>query len=471
MKKIIISVLAIALVLSMATFVFANDNLRVEKKADIENLVSTETSKVVEEVEEVEEEIVEEVEEAANMNTLIAPNPSLIAPNESLIATDEEETLDIATNFEKGDFFVADDNVEIGAVVVDGNAFLCGDNINVDSLVVHGDVFIAGQNVVINKIVADNAIFLACQNGKLKNVRANDLYSVGVNLEVSDESQVLRSMYSAAQKLLLEKTMINRNLLFTGENIEIKEGSAVDGVFSYSSTNDAVISEDSTVPNVEKNLIDKAEIEIEEQKTVAQIFVQYLVDFVGMILVVTLMLLLLSKVEGTEKYSKPVGRLILELVLGVLGGVALIILGVAILIFTGAVTYRLVLTIWVLYLVAFLFAGVATALSFARAISKSLDGKKVFWLAFAIYTVYSIVRLIPGAYLYVSAIFLAFGLGHLTISFFEILKRPFSKEGTKVAVEKRETPAVEPEIVEHVVDEVVEDVKEEIKEDTEKEEE
>ena len=73
MKKVIVSIIAVALILSAFSFVFANDNLRVETKADIENIVGTTPEKIVKDVEELEDEILEEVEDAANANVILPP--------------------------------------------------------------------------------------------------------------------------------------------------------------------------------------------------------------------------------------------------------------------------------------------------------------------------------------------------------------------------------------------------------------
>ena len=156
MKKVIVSIIAVALILSAFSFVFANDNLRVEKKADIENIVGTTPEEIVKDVEELEDEILEEVEDAANANVILPPNPLLTSPAESDVALRQTYT-------DEGDVFVSNDNVDLNNRQINGNLFVMGDNINITSVNVSGDAFILGKNINIRYFGVDNSIYFLGQ--------------------------------------------------------------------------------------------------------------------------------------------------------------------------------------------------------------------------------------------------------------------------------------------------------------------
>ncbi len=460
MKKVIVTLLVIVMMLSVTTFVFASDNLRVEKKADLENIVGTTADEIVEDVEELEDEIKEDLDEIKNTDLLISPNSTLIS-------TDESNTTFAPKDTDSRDVYVADDNIDLSNRSIDGNLFLMGDNISVNQVSVKGDAFILGKNVVINYLDVDNSIYFLSGDVTANTISARDVYSLGANLNIASKTMITRTLNFLGDNISLDGVSIGKDLNFYGNNSNISGETEILGTFNYRSPNEAIISEDSSVNDINKTIIDNSEIEIEEEKTPQEIFKNLVVTFLLTWIAGILMLVIVAKVEGPVKYKRPVGRIIGEFFLGLVIGLALLVVGVILIVFTAGIAAGIVLVLWVLLFVASLFAGAGAAHSFARATTKSYDGKKVFWLAFAIYTVYTVLKLVPYTKIICPLVFLAIGTGHNTIEFCRLLtkkfevKEPIAKEDAKVAVEPPvETPAVEPEVVEPKKEEAEEEKEE-----------
>ena len=445
MKKVIVSIIAVALILSAFSFVFANDNLRVEKKADIENIVGTTPEKIVKDVEELEDEILEEVKDAANANVILPPNPLLTSPAESDVALRQTYT-------DEGDVFVSNDNVDLNNRQINGNLFVMGDNINITSVNVSGDAFILGKNINIRYFGVDNSIYFLGQKITADSISAKDVYSLGEDLSITTKAVITRNLNSLGSSLNLDGVRIGRDLNFYGNTSGLAGETNVAGTFNYRSPNEAVISEDSKVNDINKTIIEETEIEVEEEKTPAEIFKNAVVTFLLTWIAGIFMLLIVSKVEGADKYKNAGLRILGEFILGLVVGIVALAFGLILIIFTAGIAAGLVLIVWLLLFISALFAGAATSHSFARAFSKSYDGKKVFWLAFAIYTVYSVIKLIPGVGICCLLVAFFIGNGHNAIELCKLISRkferkePIAKEDSKVAVEPpTETPAIEPE--------------------------
>lgn len=193
-----------------------------------------------------------------------------------------------ATNMLSNTQYIFEENANLQDVEVDGNIFAFGTNLSLTNVVVHGDVFIAGQNITFSNLTVNGTVFVAGETINMNDVNisgnlfnasetinlkgtAKDAYIAAANLTINDGSMISRELFASAEQVDFVGGQVGKNAYISADELTIGSTAGIAGTLNYSSEEEAEISSDSIIGDVNFN---KVEIEVEENvpKTGAKVY-------------------------------------------------------------------------------------------------------------------------------------------------------------------------------------------------------
>jgi len=174
--------------------------------------------------------------------------PLLISTNDdedSQIKIDDEAYGDTDYQTYTGDYFNANDTVNVSNLEIYGNVFVAGATVTVSNVDISGNLFIAGQSLTLKNVWIDGSVFIAGQQIKFDEVSVREIYSAG-NVITLNQSSVSRTFYAGAENVTIDGSIVFGKANVGCNTLEIK-GSYLNEDLNYSAPVQAEIDNDTTI--------------------------------------------------------------------------------------------------------------------------------------------------------------------------------------------------------------------------------
>lgn len=310
MKKFI-GVLFLSIIL-IATTVFAAYPADLEN-AELEKIEDGNVMELTDNQLKEAENLIEEPADVLYSNELISYNDSNDAEDSDLYEIGEEVTVTKKVN---------------------GNVYAMGEKVTLDGALIQGNAFVLGQEVEIKNVQIEGSLYVVGENIEFSGV-ANDIYACGSSVKIDENANVWRDIRIAASEAKIDGK-VGRNAFVVVSELNVGGNALISGTLNYISTNEAEISSDAIIENVN---FQKQEVEeIEEKNTFNPM--SYVFDVLTALFkafIISLIIILLvdkfGKLTRTEKVANEllkyagVGALVLFLV--PIASIALLFTGVA----------------------------------------------------------------------------------------------------------------------------------------------
>ena len=319
--------------------------------------------------------------------------------------------------------FEANQSIELTDETINGNVFLLARDVMVKSKTINGDLFVCAQNVEISEdTIINGNVFIATATSKINGEIQRELYVAGTDVKFAENSKVGYDTYIAAEHLIL-CGKFERNINAGVSDMEVKDETQVAENLNYTSSQEAKISEKADIENVNFSK------QVEEQKTVLDVVLEYVLDFVRYLVITMLVFIILVKklpgfVEKVGDYANigSFGTGILGLLLIPISVVLLFILSV-----TSTFAWALVIAFVLALIISMSIANISVASLIAK---KNKSVKLPIWVALVTIITW-IVYQIPIAGGILAFIWIMLGLGICIRTFFSKKKKEvaISNEG------------------------------------------
>lgn len=237
-----------------------------------------------------------------SQNTVSETN-TIETNGEQDITTTENEEPEIYND----NLYLFNDNVVMNQLV-DGNVYIVGQNVEITGKV-NGSLFVIADTVTFSKDSYIMQSIYVCANELYLNGAANDLYAIANKVDMSYDSFMLRDLYVTANSFNFNGGA-GRNAFVSAKdfNFVTTEGSAaiVYGNLTYTSSNELALSNDLVQGEIKYSKYENAFGE----KSVQDIILDYIVDFLKVLLytVAVFLLALWLAPKFVEKSSSFIGK-------------------------------------------------------------------------------------------------------------------------------------------------------------------
>ena len=151
----------------------------------------------------------------------------------STIGADEDSSY--KTNV--GDFFSANDVVNINKYFISGNAFVAGGTLTLQDVDIDGNLFIAGESITLKNVYVYGSIFIAGKNIIIDSSSTREIYGAGESISL-ESAYIQRSLNNVAQTIDIKGSQVDGNSNFACQALTTNE-SYFYGDLNYSSTQEA----------------------------------------------------------------------------------------------------------------------------------------------------------------------------------------------------------------------------------------
>lgn len=333
--------------------------------------------------------------------------------NENYSNSNEVKEIQNSNNVaEDSDIYEINQEVSI-TKKVNGNVYAMGEKVNFDGALIQGNVFVFGKEVELKNTQIEGALYVIGENIEISCV-ANDVYACGANIIITENANIWRDIKIAGSVVEINGT-VGRNAFLGVNELIVGENTVITGTLNYVSPNEAELSSNARIENVnfQKQEVEEVE-EVVEFNPISCIITILTVLFKTFI--ISLLIICLSdkfnKLKRTEKVAS-------ELLKNAgIGALALILVPIAsiCLLFTGVASVMGIMAILIYILIVYASSSIASVEIATRILDKIKkeetisNGKKIgtsVLVALALY----IVGLIPVVGSIVKFAFVLIGLG------------------------------------------------------------
>lgn len=212
--------------------------------------------------------------------------PIVKAENEIVNISDLENNI-VATVNE--DIFQCHEDIDKSNEIINGNVYLLGNNISLLNVTINGDVFICANNVKMDELVKINGnLYICAANVKIDGKISRGLYAVVKDITFEENFEIEYDSNICAERIVVSGSF-DRNLNAVVEKFEIKENTTILRNLNYTSNNEANISENVNINNV------NFEKYVEEKETVLDVIVKYVIRFMRFFIVTMILFIIIMK--------------------------------------------------------------------------------------------------------------------------------------------------------------------------------
>lgn len=342
-----------------------------------------------------------------NVSDLVSSNPTNEATDSSVMPIDE--TLDSTTmpidetvqdsdvmpiNEESVENITLDDVYQWGENVsitqdVSGNVYIMSEKVNIENVTIEGNVFLMAEKVSIKNSYISGSAFIMGDEIELDSL-IQDLYLLGNEINLGNSSYISRTARIGGESVTISG-IIDRDCYIDAENITVLDGTEIAGTLDYSTGKEASIGENTSIANVNANIIERVE---EKPKTLKIDFTVY--DFLSALLKVfviggILILLLNKKIQNVEKIN------FVEVIKSLaIGSVIFFAVPVLSLIFmVSIIGFGLGALLVLVYIVLLIISTVTASLMIAKAFVKEPSKLKLLGITVLVYMIYKLLCIIP----------------------------------------------------------------------------
>lgn len=333
--------------------------------------------------------------------------------SEDLIASNEtEEVQGENDKFEDNDIYEIGEEVSI-TKKVNGNVYAMGESVNIDGALIQGNAFVIGQEVEIKNVQIEGSLYVVGENIEISGV-VNDVYACGSNVIITENANIWRDIRIAGSVVEINGT-VGRNAFLGVNELTVGGNSLITGTLNYFSPNEAEISSDARIENVnfQKQEVEEAE-EVVKFNPISYIF-EILTALFKTFIISLLIICLVDKFNKLKRTEKVSSELLKNAGIGALVLILVPIASICLL-FTGIASVMGIMAILIYILIVYASSSIASVEIATRILDKIKkeetisNGKKIgasVLVALALY----IVGLIPGVGSIVKFAFVLIGLG------------------------------------------------------------
>ena len=342
-----------------------------------------------------------------SQNTVSETN-TIETNGEQDITTTENEEPEIYND----NLYLFNDNVVMNQLV-DGNVYIVGQNVEITGKV-NGSLFVIADKVTFSKDSYIMQSIYVCANELYLNGAANDLYAIANKVDMSYDSFMLRDLYVVADSFNFNGGA-GRNAFVSAKDFNFvnTEGSAaiVYGNLTYTSSNELALSNDLVQGEIKYSKYENAFGE----KSVQDIILDYIVDFLKVLLytVAVFLLALWLAPKFVEKSSSFIGKKsAMALGVGIISCVVAIIVSICLLF--SVIAIPLGFAIFVLFMLMLSIAFAVTAICITNKVKEKFKFNNKYSTALTLILVTLILwalEQIPYVGFVVSIIVSLFGFG------------------------------------------------------------
>lgn len=203
----------------------------------------------------------------------------------------------------ESDLCECDEKLEI-TKVVNGNAYLMAQDVTVKDSSISGNLFVLGENVKITNTDISGSVYVLAQNLEFSAV-VSDAYIMAQKADFDKDAYVWRNANIFVQEINMDGT-IGRDASIVGKEIKIGDNAKINEKLSYVSNNEATVSENASIKDVEffKTKEEAQEAEKSESNPAIDFVLDILNIFVKTLVIAFVLVSLESKFVKLRRSNK-----------------------------------------------------------------------------------------------------------------------------------------------------------------------